>query len=369
MPVNQDDYSAVQFMINGGPEVDTNVLPARWFVTKITDVHGNVIRFRYRKESFSDPYNQGEQYPREGQYDAAVTLAEITWGGSDVSQHRAKVVVVPQSYPRRDNILSINKAVDKKATPNPSPATTLTPQDTATPKPTSTPDWEHWRFGTQLEAENPPGYMSGYLIDRIEVKIKQNVYSEAGGTPTPAWATLRTYNLEYNYHTKSAGGFSYDRALLDKVTLSDGDIPQTPPAPSATPTGTLTPATALPSTSTPAPTAKQSLPAYDLDYHVASSSINWLPLKSFDNGYGAKVEYTFTAPTPVTCWNPYERKLREHRRIPVRLRQVYDNATPVSSHTYAYEGGRCSEKFSEDVEGANGYWYEFLVHDHYDFAG
>jgi len=362
MPINPEEANAVQFMTSGGSQGNPHtVLPAVWYVTKITDPHGNVMRFRYRKESMADPYELDEDDPHWGQYDAAVTLAEITYGGIDESQHRLKVVIVPQTHPRRDCIIAINKSGN--GTPAPTPA------GTATATPTNTPEWEHWNCGMQLEEEEPAGYRSEYLIDRIEVQMKQNAYptgTPAGTpTPTPAWTIVRTYNLGYAFHTRPADPpesiFSYDRAMLDTVTLSDGDIAQETPVPTSIPTGATSTATKRPNTATPAPVAQQSLPPYKLQYDTAAARINWLPLKSIDNGYGGKTEYTYvTTPTPVSCWNSVDNRQNEHRRRPVDSMKSYNNDVLVSASAYQYEGGECSEKFSTTKDGQLGYWYEFL---------
>lgn len=360
-PVHPDDHNAVQFMTSGGSEGNNQgVLPAVWYVTRITDSHGNVMRFRYRKESMGDPYEQYSSHPWWGQYDAAVTLAEITYGGTDETQHRLKVVVVPQNYPRRDCTIAINKTGVGTIAPTPTGTRTITPT------PTHTPEWEHWGCGQQLEQNKPAGYRSEYLIDRIEVHIRQN--QDTGGTPTPqpAWVTIRTYNLDYAFHNRPIATpsilFAYDRAMLDTVTLSDGDIAQATPVPTAVPTGATSTASPRPATLTPAPAAQKSFPPYTMTYHTTDNTkINWLPLKSIDNGYGGKTEYTYVStPTPVSCWNAAQNRNNSHGRLPASSMKYYEDGTSVSTSSYTYEAGACSEKFSTGTEGKNGNWYEFL---------
>lgn len=348
-PVNEDDFNAVQYMLAGGNGVDTGVLPAKWYVTKVTDPHGNTMRFRYRKERAQDPYELEDDHPHYGAYDAAVTLAEITYGGKAEANHRSMVRVVPQTYERRDCTVSINFA-----DPKPSP------------QPTNTPVYLHWCRGLPTP-DTPPGYRSEYLIDRIEVMVKPN--EPVGGTPVPAsdWESVRTYNLTYDYHNRDVPNeHVYDRALLSDITVADGDIAQPTPVPSSTPVPTATNVndptiTPRPATATPAPTAKRVLPSYSMEYYDAAADINWLPLESIDNGLGGKTIFEYAAtPETASCWNPYREEVREHRRRPVTAKKFYDNGVLRATEDYKYEQPVCSEGLTTEDYGLRGHWYEFL---------
>ena len=338
-PDNPDDYAAVQLMIRQESSgVDRATVPARWFVTKITDVHGNVLRFKYRKEQAVDPDDAGQMY------DTAVTLREITYGGPDVATHRAKIVVVEQAVPRKDCKIQL-----------PTPAAL-------------------WACGD--DPEDVPGYRTEHLIDRIEVKIKANENYPTPPAASDAWVDLRVYNLDYTYHDRPDPPTQHQfyRALLDSVTVANGNMPD----PTMTATGTP---------GTPMPTAEPpsfQLPPYSFEYYTEdeptptgtigtptpvtnySDNTNWVPLKSFDNGMGGKVTYGYEpegTDTPVKCWHKEgedDPEDKNHPRKPVQWRQVFDDGELVSTNEYIYEDPVCTERFSSEVGGVHNGWYEFL---------
>lgn len=301
-----EDRNAVQMMVN-----ENLVRPGRWFATRITDTHGNMMRLTYRREEGdSDPSHPDT-------YDTAVTLSQVSYGGSDESSHRARVNIVAQEQERDD-------------------CTILIPPDDGW-----TCDEDEIDF---------VGYRSKYLVDRIEVQIKDR---------DNHWENVRVYNLDYLIHVRDNSDLptpapdpaTFRRALLERVVVSNQDYPEEPrlgtPTPSPTPTGTAGP---------------PELPAYEMEYDRASDRINWLPLARFSNGYGGIVEYEYSDDVNIQCDDDGTTRTNPRRPVKRKSVSVVEGATelPVSESTFAYTGGTCTYKFVHENEGAYDAWYEFL---------
>ena len=286
---NPDDLNAVQMMPFHS---NHTVLPGVWKVTRITDTTGNVMRYRYIKEEEVNPYRVSVDY------DAAVTLSEITYGGSNESTHRSKIEVIQQTQVRDDCVIHI-------------------------------PPNGPWNCG--VSPNGFIGYRSEYLIDRIQVRFKNR---------NDVWETVRAYNLGYTIHERTQGGNYYERALLTSVTVADEDLS----------------------------IAAKELPPYTMAYNTAPTRINWLPLSSFKNGYGADVQFTYkTTEVNVSCMNEQGNDLKNHPRYPVDTKSQFNNGLPVSSSQYEYVDsvahatkGRCTEKYAHDIPGPYSDWFEFL---------
>lgn len=271
-----------------------------WYVTRVWDTWGNSIRYTYRRESTS----------RGGvTWDAATTIKEITYGGKH------------------------------EVTPTPPPAGTATPvrgdnrvkiefvkMETEREDCTIRTSNGDWVCAAGEAPDNTWPHRSKYLIDHIDISIKNQ---------NDAWELQKRYKLKYDYRNRVVAGYTnYKRAMLSAVYESDGKSPE------------------------------RMLPPHRMTYRIFSDTethrINWLPLETYDNGYGELVKFTYQGNTFANCGN------KNHERRPVSVKEIYNrghdgNMALVSKHEYDYHNSqRCTAKYARDLGGGYLSRYEFL---------
>lgn len=298
-PIDRDAVMRMRF--SGG------IKNGMWYATRTWDTWANSIRYTYRRE----------EEGTSTKWDAAVTIKEINYSGKHEvtptpfpagtpaapvrGDNRAKIVFIEQGSDREDCVIR-----------------------------TSQGDW--------VCGQAPPGtsnypHRSKRLIDRIEISIKNQ---------NDAWELQKRYQLKYNYRTRTVSGYNtYKRAMLAMVYESDGK------------------------------SSEKALPPHRMTYRVFPDvtppatpdpiRINWLPLETYDNGYGELVKFTYQGNVFATCDG------HSHERRPVQKKEIYNRAPDgtmplISKHEYEYHGSqKCTEKYGHDIDGGPyESWYEFL---------